>query len=143
MSASGPDRAGRHGTMPFQLRPVGDAMLLVEFEPRIDVAVNRRVTALATAIASANLPGVRDIVPTYRSLAVCFDPLRTEIKALKQRLEADVEGLPETNTGDETPLEIPACYCAVCGPDLESVAAFGGIPSDEVVAIHASGTYRV
>jgi len=127
----------------FEIKPVGDAMMLVEFEARIDVAINRRVTALAATIATARLAGVRDIVPTYRSLAIFFDPLRTDVNSLTEKLGAGVAELQAIATGSVAPLEIPVCYCGVCGPDLESVAAFGHISSDEVVAIHTAGTYRV
>ncbi|HUG62028.1 MAG TPA: carboxyltransferase domain-containing protein, partial [Methylomirabilota bacterium] len=53
----------------------GDAGLVVEFGDVIDEAVNARVVALDAALAERSLPGVRETVPTYRSLLILFDPL--------------------------------------------------------------------
>lgn len=116
--------------------------MLVEFESRIDVGVNRRVTALAATIAADAIAGVRDIVPTYRSLAICFDPLRTDVIALEGRIEAAVNALHDAASATAS-VEVPVCYGGVYGPDLESVAAFANMSPDEVVAIHSGRTYRV
>ena len=62
--------------------PAGDSALIVEFEERIDPAINARAIALAESLQAAALAGVRDVVPTYRSVAVFFDPLRTNYDAL-------------------------------------------------------------
>lgn len=53
--------------------PFGDSALLIEFGDTIDLEVNRRVTALAEAINVAQIQ-VEEVVPTYRSLLVCYDP---------------------------------------------------------------------
>jgi inhibitor of KinA len=82
-------------------------------------------------------------VPTYRSVAVFFDPLRTNYDTLLERIERDA-GRPAPDAARQAePLRIPVCYGGDLGPDLGAVAAFGGISADEVIALHASATYRV
>ena len=71
----------------FRIVPAGDSMLVVEFEERIDPAINRRAIALAESLHGAAIDGVRDIVPTFRTVAVFFDPLRTDYDALVERIE--------------------------------------------------------
>src|SRR5204863_4270691 len=66
----------------FRVVEAGDSALIVEFEERIDPVVNDRAIAVAEAIQSAAIAGVRDVVPTYRSVAVYFDPLRTDYDRL-------------------------------------------------------------
>ena len=80
--------------------------MFVEFEERIDVAVNARAIALAEAVQSAALPGVRDVVPTYRSVAVYFDPLRTNYDALIERIEREASQ-PSTSAATQ---RRPATY---------------------------------
>jgi allophanate hydrolase subunit 1 len=58
----------------FRIVPAGDSALIVEFEERIDPAVNARAIAVADAVRAAAIAGIRDVVPTYRSVAVYFDP---------------------------------------------------------------------
>jgi KipI family sensor histidine kinase inhibitor len=141
----------------------GDAAILVEFEDRIDPVVNRTVMAVADAIQKAAVPGVRDIVPTFRSVAIHFDPLRTDYEALVARVTAYTgAGSPystetrapygepapiSTETrppyGDPAPVRVPVCYTHEFGPDLTDVAAFGRINEAEVVRLHTSRIYRV
>lgn len=127
----------------WRIVPAGDSALIVEFEERIDPAINARAIALADLLQAAAIAGVRDVVPTYRSVAVFFDPLRTNYDTLLERIERDA-GRPAPDAGRQAePLRIPVCYGGDLGPDLGAVAAFGGISAEEVIALHASATYRV
>jgi inhibitor of KinA len=60
----------------FRIVPAGESALIVEFEERIDPEINARAIFCAQAVEAARVPGVLDVVPTYRSVAVYFDPLR-------------------------------------------------------------------
>jgi inhibitor of KinA len=127
----------------FRIVTAGDSALIVEFEERIDPAVNARAIALAESLQAAKIPGVRDVVPTYRSVAVFFDPLRTGYDALVDRLEANASTASPDAAAPREPIRVPVCYGGDLGPDLGAVAAFAGIAEDEVVALHTSATYRV
>jgi len=127
----------------FRVVAAGDSALVVEFEDRIDPLVNARVIALADALQSAAVAGVRDIVPTFRSVAVYFDPLRTDYNALLSQIEAGDRRSSIDADGERTPMRIPVCYGGDLGPDLPQVAAFAHMSEDEVVALHSSRVYRV
>jgi KipI family sensor histidine kinase inhibitor len=128
----------------MEIRQAGDAMLLVEFEPVIDPIVNQRAIELGRLLRARETVGVRDIVPGYCSLAVHFDPLRTDLAALERAISEDgriastVQTLP-----DATVHEIPVSYGGTSGPDLQAVAEFAGCPPAEVVERHPVATYRV
>ena len=127
----------------YRIVPAGDSALIVEFEERIDPAVNGRALACADTIQAANLPGVRDVVPTYRSVAIYFDPLRTDGAAMMACVNrAAAQAVPEL-AADRAPVRIPVCYGGELGPDLAGVAAFAGLPEDDVVRLHTTRTYRV
>ena len=128
---------------PMRIVSAGDSALVAEFEERIDPAVNARVVSLAAALESAAVAGVRDIVPTYRSVTVYFDPLRTDRDALVARLnQPRMQPLADTDAAS-TAHRVPVCYGGDLGPDLETVAAFAGLSADEVVLAHTARTYRV
>ena len=127
----------------YRIVPAGDSALIVEFEERIDPAVNARAIACAVTIQAANLPGVRDVVPTYRSVAIYFDPLRTDSAAMIACVNrAAAQAVPELAAA-RAPVRIPVCYGGELGPDLAGVAAFAGMPEDDVVRLHTTTTYRV
>jgi inhibitor of KinA len=127
----------------FRIVPAGDSAVIVEFEDRIDPAVNARVISLCDALQAAAIAGVRDVVPTFRSVAVYFDPLRTDYPGLLSRI--DTEGGRASTDGSRarTPIRIPVCYGGDFGPDLSQVAAFAHMSESDVIALHSSRVYRV
>lgn len=128
----------------MELRLASDTLLLVDFGQRIDPAVNARAIGLAQALAAANVPGVRDVVPAYCSVGVHFDPLLVDLPALEARISA--EGQRITNSGAETSgatIEIPVHYGGAEGPDLALLAEHAGLSPDEVVRLHTGRAYRV
>ena len=60
--------------------PAGDKALAVELGDSISAATNRRVRDLLVAIESQEIPGVIDLVPSYRSLLVYYDPLQLSLR---------------------------------------------------------------
>src|SRR3954467_6910108 len=73
---------------PPRLLPSGDSAITVEFSRNIDDAANRRVLALDRAMVAAPVEGVTETVPTYRSLLVHYDPLRTSFDTLGENILA-------------------------------------------------------
>jgi inhibitor of KinA len=128
---------------PYRIVPAGDSALIVEFEERIDPGVNARTIACADAIQAAAIGGVRDVVPTYRSVAVYFDPLHTDSEALTACLEREAARPPGAASAAPPAVRIPVCYGGDLGPDLPAVAAFAELHEPEVVRLHTAGIYRV
>jgi inhibitor of KinA len=128
----------------FRIVPVGDATLVVEFEERIDPAVNARAIAAADALRAAAIAGVRDVVPTYRSVAVYFDPLLTDHGGLVRRLEEAAVSPARSEGRRPALIRVPVCYGGGdFGPDLPDIARFAHASEAEVVKIHTGTTYRV
>ncbi len=123
--------------------PAGESALIVEFEERIDPAVNARAIALAATLEAAAIRGIRDVVPTYRSVAIHFDPLRTDYDQLVACVQHELSDPSPEPTAVRPVLRIPVCYGGEFGPDLGDVAAFAGVSPDEVVRRHAEPIYRV
>jgi inhibitor of KinA len=130
-------------TRTFALVPAGDSALVVEFEDIIDPSVNSRVIALADALADLRIPGVRDIVPTFRSVTVYFDPLRTDAARLEREVTLAADESEAQLSSPAPPLRIPVCYGGEYGPDLPMVAAHARLTESEVIRLHSATTYRV
>jgi KipI family sensor histidine kinase inhibitor len=123
------------------IREAGDAVLLLEFSPVVAPEVNARAVAAAAALRREGLAGLRDVVPTYRSVAVHFDPLRADVEALRAALER-ASTAPPVAVESRT-IEVPTVYGGTAGPDLDALASRLGLRADDVVARHAGTTYRV
>lgn len=127
-----------------RLHYAGDGLVLVELEAVVSAEVNSRVVALAAAVSEARIPGVRDVVPGYRSVGVHIDPLECDVHALEAVVSHawDIEGVEARDRAPRT-IVIPVCYGGPHGPDLDDVAAFAGCAAEEVVARHTARLYRV
>jgi KipI family sensor histidine kinase inhibitor len=117
--------------------PAGDTALLVEIGEGIDEEVNRTVHRLAVALGRQSLDGMLDVVPTYRSLLVCYDPLRLPLDALQETVLHLAGALADIDLPAPKRVDIPTCYGGVYGPDLAFVAAHTHLAPEQVVAIHA------
>src|SRR5262245_2258106 len=122
----------------------GDAVVLIEFEERMDPAVSARAAAVADAVEAARIGAVRDVVPTYRSVAVYFDPLEIDHATLSRTLQAlAAHSSPASEKTRPGTFDIPVCYGGDFGPDLPNVAAFGQLTEADAIALHSGTTYQV
>ena len=116
----------------------------IEFGDRVDTNLNRRVHALDALLEDASLAGVVERVPTYRSLLVIFDPLKTDSVALQTELLRLAGGdLTQRPFTARRLIRIPVRYGGSDGPDLDDVAVHCGLSPADVVAQHAAVTYQV
>src|SRR5258708_28031832 len=89
------------------------------------------------------MAGVRDVVPTFRSVTVYVDPLHTDCDGLLTTLDEESRRPPPAPSISPAPIRIPVCYGGDLGPDLADVAAFAGASERDVVNRHAARVYRV
>jgi len=123
--------------------PAGDAALTVEFGNRIAIPLNRKVRALALAIEKAALPGVIEVVPTYRSLTIYYDPLSLSLADLRREVEGLLERLEDILLPPPRLVTIPTVYGGEYGPDLPFVASHCGLTEEGVIRLHTRPTYHV
>lgn len=123
-------------------RRVGEGGLLVEFADLIDPTVNGRIQALLAALDAAPPPGLRELIPAYRTLLILYDPLAVAEEALLARVRAIVPTMGESATPSRL-VTIPTIYGGEFGPDLEDVATHCGLASEEIIVRHSSATYLV
>ena len=125
------------------LLPCGDQALIVEFGDAIDPGINRRVHDLAHAIESAGVTGVYDLVPTYRSLLVYYNPVRTSWSELEDSLCSLLNDTGDRVVSTPRVVLLPTLYGGEYGPDLEFVAENAGMTPDEAVELHSGTDYLV
>ncbi|MBI4220720.1 MAG: 5-oxoprolinase subunit PxpB [Chloroflexi bacterium] len=127
--------------------PVGEFALIIELGDRIELEINQKVYDLAAAVERAAVAGVQELVPTYRSLLIRYDPLRANFADLAQVLEDLARASPGGRSTRDQPrptlYEIPVVYGGDEGPDLQTVAEHAGMSADAVISVHSGTTYRV
>ncbi len=116
-----------------KILPAGETCLFVDFGEKIDMEINGRVQALKQALLDSPFCGLRELVPTYRSLSIYFDPLTVDLPALKKRLEEELAKPFSAGESGSTEVCVPAFFGGEFGPDLEAVAEHTKLSTDEVV----------
>jgi KipI family sensor histidine kinase inhibitor len=121
-----------------RLRPVGEAAFTVELGDVIDPEVAARVRALDQALRERAPAGLRETVPTYRSLLVLADPAHCDAAAA-QALEEAAALRVEPQPGRRH--ELPVVYGGDAGPDLDDAARACGLAAADFVRRHAAEEY--
>lgn len=127
----------------MRIRAQGEGGIVVELGEAIDDAVNARVHALARAVRERLGAAVEEVVPSYRSLLVVHDPLRSPRAALVRRLRALAARVEAPRTGPRRVVRVPVRYGGAAGPDLDEAARLCGLSPEELVRRHAAPVYRV
>ena len=126
-----------------RFRLAGDRGLLMEFGNAIAPEINQRVRAMTHALEADPLPGIHEVIPTYHSIIVIYDPLLTAPDVLQPELLALVERLGQVEMPQPSETIIPVCYGGEFGPDIEAVAAHNGITVEEVIRLHSAPSYPI
>ncbi len=123
--------------------PLGDSGVTVQFGEGIDPEINDQVLAFAHVLEESQPQGVIEVVPTYHSATVYFDPLVVNLESLTQELRRLAHSSPVRTRRPLKMLTIPVLYGGDAGPDLPSIARTAGLSPEDVVALHRSVDYRV
>ena len=118
-------------------RIAGDCGLLVEYGNTIDPAVNQKVRSMAIVLKAHMPDGVIEIIPTYRSILIYYNPSKTTPSVLEPTLTDLESSLSDITIPPPKVVEIPVCYGGEYGPDIDHVAKRNSLTVQEVIRLHA------
>ena len=121
----------------------GDSALTVEFGNTIDEEINTIIRGFCMILDNANIYGIAEYVPTYRSVTIHYEAEKIDFESLIQTLQAQVEHLYKVDIPRGEIMDVPVCYGGELGPDLCNVASYNHMTTEEVIRIHTSPTYLI
>ena len=121
-----------------RLLGAGEGCLVVEFADEIHRPSNARLQLLRRSLEDAPPAGLRECVPTYRSLAVYFDPLVCRREDLEDRIRGSLTEFRDEEEAERSVVVLPVCYGGEHGPDLANVATHTGLSQEEVIRRHTA-----
>lgn len=127
----------------FSISIAGDSAVNLEFAHAITPETSRLVRVAAQTLTDDPVRGVVEVVPTFCSLMVCYDPLVIGYDDLIARISGKLRNLSAVETGMRRIVSIPVCYGGSFGPDLDAVAAHAALTPDEVVSLHSGRDYLI
>ena len=122
--------------------PLADDAWLLRLAPGPDA--NARAHALATRLRADAPAWLRDVVPAWDSVGVCFDPAQIDPDAALAWLQTPLDD-DATAAAPPAPrtIEIPVRYGGAHGVDLDAAAAELGLTPDALIARHTAPLYSV
>jgi KipI family sensor histidine kinase inhibitor len=122
----------------------GDKSIIVEFGNEINEDINKKVISLMKVIEKSSLKNVvTEMVPTYRSLMINYNPLNIEYDNLINKVKELEQKVEEIKIKEPKIHEIPVCYSNQFGIDIETVANHNNLTVEEVIQIHTSKEYLI
>lgn len=121
----------------------GDKGIVVEFGNEISEAVNKKVRNMYLAVRESRITGIQEIIPTYRSLLVNYEPMLLSVDELTEKLVEIENSLDSIELPEPRIIELPVAYGGEFGEDLGFVAEYNGISEAEVIRIHSSVDYLI
>lgn len=104
----------------------------------------RWLAALSYRCEQAFGEALVDLVPSYTTLLIVFDPLAVSPSQARTTLcEILMDLEPEEQTGQGQIHELPTWYDTSVGPELARVAKLSGEAVDDVIQLHSQQVYRV
>ncbi len=125
------------------IRPVGEDSILVEYEAEVTLEINLKIRQLAFGLEQGLFPGLREVIPTYRSAMVYFDPFRVDADTVQGFVEQVNANMADIELPPPRLFRIPAVYGGIHGPDLNRVAEYAGLAPEEVIDLFSTGAYPV
>jgi inhibitor of KinA len=128
----------------YKLSPAGDSAIKIKLDDTICFETNKRVHYLAGMLSAKKLAGIVEVVPSYHTLTVYYQPeLTTYVemhKAICRFIEKEL--IPKQVYQSEI-INIPILYGEKVGMDLSKVAEFNYLSDEDVIEIHSNTTYFI
>jgi KipI family sensor histidine kinase inhibitor len=127
----------------MRIEQAGEDALIVYLGEETSPAVSAQVQQACDLIEASMGPALNDLVPSYASVLVIYDPGLTDHLAVRHTIKTALQRLVATDAGSGDLVTLPVWYSQESGPDLAALAQRAGLSIDEVVALHQAVEYRV
>jgi len=127
--------------MKVKILLVGDSAISVQLGEDISLDVNQLVRRLYAELEKEPITGIVEMVPTYASLFIQYQPEVIGFEQLNKELNKRVEHMGQIELGKQIVKEIPICYEGELAPDLNLCAELENVSTEELIKMHSSHEY--
>jgi KipI family sensor histidine kinase inhibitor len=127
-----------------KIQVAGENSLIIYFSDQPSPQLSDTIAATLSNLQTALGDQLIDLVPSYASLLVIYDPLLTDHYAVRKAIRHTLSN-HHTDQALEAggSVELPVYYSVESGPDLQQLADNAGLSIDQVIALHQQTEYRV
>jgi len=138
-------------TVPYQIFPLGDQALTIDFGNRIDPLIHTEVMARYHDWKANPIPGTLELVPAYSSVTIYYQlpagvkipPAQTLFEWMKANVEISMKrSVHWSDTGKQLH-RIPVCYDPLLVPELIRHAEHCRLQTETLISLHTERIYTV
>ncbi len=123
------------------IKEFGDSGILIRFEEKILVETNLKVHSLLNSLSKEKIKGVKEFIPSYRSLLVVYNPLEISFLDLKEMILNFLNKKEKIFIKRKRIIEIPAYFGSDLAPDLVFVSKYHNLKEEEFIKILIKSPY--
>ena len=128
----------------FDISIAGENSLIVYFGSQPDAHIAAQVSQTAEHLRQSLGDLLIDLVPSYASLLVIYNPLQTDHYFVRAQIRSATQNLPEPSEQQQGKLvSLPVYYSLESGPDLQQLADNASLSVEQIIEIHQQTEYRV
>lgn len=128
----------------MQIHVAGENALIVYFSDSVSEVTTARIQHTTEQLKSFMGETIIDLVPSYASLLVIFDALKTDHLFIRQLIrQAYITGENTSIGVEENVVRIPVYYGEEVSPDLNAIAQKNNLTTEQVIEIHQAQIYQV
>ncbi|MFV0476571.1 MAG: 5-oxoprolinase subunit PxpB [Parahaliea sp.] len=127
----------------MRLTQAGEGALILYLGNETNPIISNKVQLACNIIETVLGNNLIDLIPSYASLLIIYDPLRCDHFHVRTRILQALQNMPAVSENNSRKVCLPVYYAPEAGADLEALAKHAGLSVDEVIAIHSETEYRV
>lgn len=127
----------------MELHSAGENAMMLYLGEETSPEVSAKVQAAALAVEAALGDDLIDLVPSYASLLIVYNPLTTDHLSIAHRVHQCLDQLDASGAVEGNSVILPVYYHPEVGEDLEDMADRAGLGVDDVIELHSGCEYRV
>jgi len=122
---------------------VGENSLIIYFSEQASAEVTAKIQQTQLLIRKNMNDDIIDLTPSYTSILVTFNLIKTNHQRLVNKLQTLLKNLPIEKETQGSLIELPVYYSAESGPELNVIAKHTNLSIEQIITIHQQQEYRV
>lgn len=121
----------------------GEKAILIEWQKEIDVKISEDILLFTSKIKKQKKINIADVIVAYNSLTIIFKDAIIDFEKKIHQLKTIYKLDTNTSKIENFIWEIPVCYNAQFGLDLQDISEKSDLSISEIIRLHTETVYRV
>ncbi|MFK8050214.1 MAG: 5-oxoprolinase subunit PxpB [Halioglobus sp.] len=127
----------------MEIQSAGENAMILYLGEQTSPQVSAKVQAAARAVENALGEDLIDLVPSYASLLIIYNPLKTDHLRVRKQVREAINTSAAGEQREGNVVVLPVYYSSESGEDLNALAERASMSVADVIELHAGSEYRV